>query len=62
MEAIKKVIEGIDLSRDEAFEVMNLIMSGEATDAQIGGFLVAMRLKGETVEEICEGEKTTRDY
>ncbi|MFC1552787.1 anthranilate phosphoribosyltransferase, partial [Candidatus Latescibacterota bacterium] len=61
MEAIKKVIEGIDLSRDEAFEVMNLIMSGEATDAQIGGFLVAMRLKGETVEEISSFTRVMRE-
>jgi anthranilate phosphoribosyltransferase len=61
MEAIKKVIEGIDLSRDEALEVMELIMSGEATDAQIGGFLVAMRLKGETVEEISSFTRVMRE-
>src|SRR6059058_4380146 len=41
------------LSRDEAREVMDTIMSGEATPAQIGGFLVALRLKGETAEEIA---------
>ncbi|HDY87033.1 MAG TPA: anthranilate phosphoribosyltransferase, partial [bacterium] len=52
-EAVNKAIEGIDLTREEARAVMEVIMSGEATDAQIGGFLVAMRLKGETVEEIA---------
>ncbi|MFC1541431.1 anthranilate phosphoribosyltransferase [Candidatus Latescibacterota bacterium] len=61
MEAIKKVIEGIDLSREEALEVMELIMNGEATDAQIGGFLVAMRLKGETVEEISSFTQVMRE-
>ncbi len=40
-------------ARDKAREVMNTIMSGEATPAQIGGFLVALRLKGETADEIA---------
>jgi len=51
-EAIAKLVVGEDLSRDEAIGVMNQIMSGEATDAQIAAFMVALRLKGETVEEI----------
>ncbi len=51
-DAINKVIAGADLTREEASGVMNQIMSGEATDAQIGAFLVALRLKGESVEEI----------
>ncbi|MFC1606801.1 anthranilate phosphoribosyltransferase [Candidatus Latescibacterota bacterium] len=64
-EAIQKVVDGIDLSGEEARQVMDIIMSGEATQAQIGGFLVAMRLKGETVEEIASftgvmREKATR--
>jgi len=63
--AIRKIVDGVDLSGDEARQVMNIIMSGEATQAQIGGFLVAMRLKGETVEEIASftgvmREKATR--
>jgi anthranilate phosphoribosyltransferase len=51
--ALAKLLEGQDLSKAEAREVMNLIMSGEATPAQIGGFLVALRVKGETADEIA---------
>jgi anthranilate phosphoribosyltransferase len=51
-DALNELLEGRDLGRDKAREVMNTIMSGEATPAQIGGFLVALRLKGETAEEI----------
>ncbi len=51
-EAISKVILGEDLSEEEAEAVMSQIMAGEATPAQIGAFLTALRLKGETVEEI----------
>jgi anthranilate phosphoribosyltransferase len=47
-----KLVEGRNLSGGEAFDLMNLVMSGEATEAQIGGLLVALRAKGETVEEI----------
>ncbi|GGA23118.1 anthranilate phosphoribosyltransferase [Paenibacillus physcomitrellae] len=49
---LAKVVGGSDLSRDEARELMNLIMEGEATPAQIGGLLAALRFKGETVQEI----------
>ena len=51
--AIHTVLEGHDLGRDEAREVMDEIMAGEATPAQIGGFLVALRAKGETADEIA---------
>ena len=51
-EAIARVIDGEDLSREEMTDVMQLIMTGEATPAQIGGFLVGLRIKGETVAEI----------
>jgi len=61
MEAIKKVVEGFNLTREEAREVMEIIMNGEATDAQIGGFLIAMRLKGETVEEIASFTRVMRE-
>jgi anthranilate phosphoribosyltransferase len=52
-QAIQHLIERRDLSQDEAQQVMNQIMSGEATDAQIGAFLIALRCKGETVDEIA---------
>lgn len=51
--AIHKVIEQQDLTREEAFNAMETIMSGEATLAQIGAFLVALRMKGETPSEIA---------
>jgi anthranilate phosphoribosyltransferase len=51
--AIHTVLEGRDLGRDEAREVMGEIMAGEATPAQIGGLLVALRAKGETADEIA---------
>jgi anthranilate phosphoribosyltransferase len=50
---LAKLLDGHDLTREEAREAMNTIMSGEATPAQIGGFLVALRLKGETADEIA---------
>lgn len=51
-EAIRRVIEGRHLSRDEAESVMRGIMSGASTDAQIAALLTALRMKGETVEEL----------
>jgi anthranilate phosphoribosyltransferase len=60
-EAIKKAVAGEHLNREEARSVMETIMNGEATDAQIGGFLVAMRLKGETVEEISSFVRVMRE-
>ena len=52
-EALTRILDRHDLSKPEAREVMNEIMSGVATPAQIGGFLVALRLKGETADEIA---------
>src|SRR3954447_18839993 len=52
-QALARLLDGHDLSRDEARAVMNEIMEGEATPAQIGGFLVALRLRGETADEIA---------
>jgi len=60
-EAIGKVIKRNDLSREEAVLTMENIMNGEATDAQIGAFLAAMRMKGETVEEISSFAKVMRE-
>ena len=52
-QALQQVLDGRDLSRDDTREVMGEIMAGEATPAQIGGFLVALRAKGETADEIA---------
>ena len=50
--ALDKIIQGQDLSEHEMFTCLTQIMSGEATDTQIGALLVAMRMKGETIDEI----------
>ena len=52
-QALARLLEGQDLPRNQAREVMLEIMAGEATPGQIGGFLVALRVKGETAEEIA---------
>jgi anthranilate phosphoribosyltransferase len=52
-EAIEKVVAGFDLTRDEAATVMEEIMTGQATPAQFGALMTALRLKGETVQEIA---------
>ena len=59
-DAIQKVIEGISLSEDEMVETMTEIMEGETTDAQIACFLTALRLKGETIEEITGAARVMR--
>jgi anthranilate phosphoribosyltransferase len=60
-EAIGRALDGHDLTREDARAVMDEIMSGEATPAQIGGFLVALRSKGETVEEITGCAEAMRE-
>lgn len=59
--AIARVVEKIDLSEGEMIEVMNQVMSGEATPAQIGSFITALRMKGETIEEISGAARVMRD-
>ena len=59
---LARLLDGHDLTRDEARAVMNEIMSGHATPAQIGGFLVALRLKGETADEIAGCAEGMRDH
>ncbi|HSK15188.1 MAG TPA: anthranilate phosphoribosyltransferase [Gaiellaceae bacterium] len=61
-EALSRLLEGESLTRAEARSVMNLIMSGETTPAQMGGFLVALRLKGETADEIAGCAEAMRDH
>ncbi|MDH4228228.1 MAG: anthranilate phosphoribosyltransferase [Nitrospirota bacterium] len=61
-QGIAKVIDGADLSADEAADVMRQIMSGEATQAQIGAFLVALRMKGEAVAEIVGSARVMREF
>ena len=55
------VADSTDLSFDEMRDVMNIIMSGEATPSQIGAFLMALRVKGETVEEIAGAVSILRE-
>jgi anthranilate phosphoribosyltransferase len=59
-EAIDSIVSRNDLAEDKAFIVMNAIMEGQATDAQIAGLLTALRMKGETVEEITGFTKAIR--
>lgn len=60
-EVIQKVVDGDDLKEDEMVEAMNEIMEGHTTDAQIACFLTALRLKGETVEEITGAVRVMRE-
>ncbi|VAW89826.1 Anthranilate phosphoribosyltransferase [hydrothermal vent metagenome] len=60
-QAIQAVIDRHDLTREEMIATMRLIMTGEATPAQIGGFLVGLRIKGETVDEITAAASVMRE-
>lgn len=60
-EAISNLIEKIDLSEKEISDTIREIMEGKATDAQIGAFLTALRLKGETIAEITGAAKVMRE-
>lgn len=59
--AIAKVVDRENLTEGEMIEVMNQIMSGECTPAQIGAFITALRMKGETVEEITGAARVMRE-
>jgi anthranilate phosphoribosyltransferase len=61
-DALSRLLDGHDLSREDARRVMGTIMAGEATPAQIGGFLVALRLKGETAAEIAGAAEAMRAH
>jgi anthranilate phosphoribosyltransferase len=60
--ALETLLAERDLSREEAREAMGAIMTGEATPAQIGGFLIALRLKGETPDEIAGFAEAIRGH
>ena len=59
--AINNIINNINLNREDMHSIMHTIMSGEATPAQIAGFLVALRIKGETVDEITGAAEVMRE-
>jgi anthranilate phosphoribosyltransferase len=59
---LRKLVEGRSLSYQEAQEAMKEIMSGKATEAQIAAFLTALRMKGETIEEIAALSKTMKEF
>jgi anthranilate phosphoribosyltransferase len=57
---IAKAINRVDLGADEAEQAMTIIMTGQATPAQIGAYLVALRMKGETIDEIIGSVRAMR--
>ena len=59
--AIAAVIANQDLDRSDMLDVMRCIMNGEASDAQIGGFLVGLRMKGESIDEIVAAATVMRE-
>ncbi|MCE2397127.1 anthranilate phosphoribosyltransferase [Candidatus Poribacteria bacterium] len=60
-ETIQKVVDGHDLTERETVDTMNEIMSGEATPAQVASFITALRIKGETIEEITGAARVMRE-
>jgi anthranilate phosphoribosyltransferase len=60
-EAIDKLVNRVSLSESETIDVMNQIMTGDATPLQVASFLTALRMKGETVEEITGAARVMRE-
>ncbi|UTW02643.1 anthranilate phosphoribosyltransferase [Amphritea atlantica] len=60
-EALARVVDHIDLSRDEMVEVMRQVMTGECSESQIAGFLVALRMKSESIDEITGAAQVMRE-
>ena len=58
---LNKVVAGTDLSVEEMSTYLNDIMSGEKSDAEIAGFLTALKIKGESVSEIVAGVEALKD-
>ena len=59
--ALSKAVDQLDLSTEEMQDVMRQIMTGQCTDAQVGGFLVALRMKSETLDEITGAAMVMRE-
>ena len=59
-EAIALLVDGTDLTEEQAETVMSEIMGGQATDAQIASYVTAMRMKGETLSEVCGSARAMR--
>ena len=60
-QGIQAVVDGVNLSQEDAAGVMSQIMGGEATEAQFGAFVTALRMKGETADEIAGMASVMRD-
>lgn len=60
-QAIAQLVSGTDLTEPEMVDVMNQVMSGEATPIQVGAFLTALRIQGETVEEVTGAARVMRE-
>ena len=60
-QAIQYILDGKDLESSQMQQVMHAVMSGECTPAQIAGFLIGLRMKGESVEEITAAAEVMRD-
>ncbi len=61
-EGIQKLVKGVGLTYHESREIMKEIMSGKATESQIGSFLTALRMKGETIQEISASAAAMREF
>ncbi|WP_323753162.1 anthranilate phosphoribosyltransferase [Marinobacter sp.] len=60
-QALDRIAANLDLSREEMKDVMRIVMNGEATDAQVGAFLMGLRLKSETINEITGATEVMRE-
>ncbi|MBJ6136685.1 anthranilate phosphoribosyltransferase [Marinobacter litoralis] len=60
-QALDRIAANLDLSREEMKDVMRIVMKGEATDAQVGAFLMGLRLKSETIDEITGATEVMRE-